>query len=81
MALNFDRLADAIVDGIEAEFGFTWTAPQRANARKVWKVVAQQIIAEIDTNAEIQIQTNDLSIGTSPSISYVNPTTLTGRIG
>jgi hypothetical protein len=62
MALDKDRLADAIVDGIATEFGFVWTAPQRTNARRVWKVVATAIIDELDVNATIRLLAADITV-------------------
>ena len=91
MALDKDRLADAIVDGIAAEFGFVWTAPQRVNARRVWKVVATEIINEFDTYADIKLLAGDISVpatglnapvggGAVTGTAQIAAATLTGKI-
>ncbi len=92
MALDKDRLADAIVDGIATEFGFVWTAPQRTNARRVWKVVATAIIDEFDVNAVIKLLAGDISVpaagltivggggGTVGGTAVIAAATLTGKL-
>lgn len=92
MALDKDRLADAIVDGIATEFGFAWTAPQRTNARRVWKVVATAIINEFDINATIKLLAADITVpaagltitggggGTITGTASIAAATLTGKL-
>ena len=91
MGLDADRLADAIVDGIATEFGYTWTTPQRTNARRVWKVVAQKIISEFDVNATIKLLAGDITVpgtglnapsggGAVTGTAQIAAATLTGKL-
>lgn len=62
MALDKDRVADNIVDRIELDYGITFTPAQRANARKIWNLVADEIIKEIKINADIVLLDGDISV-------------------
>lgn len=56
MALDKDRLGNAIVDSLEAVFPEAVTAASDATLRQMWKIVADEIIKEFLAYAEIEIQ-------------------------
>jgi hypothetical protein len=62
MALDKDRVADNIVDRIEADFGITFTVDQRANARKIWNLVADEMIKEIKLFGDIVLLQGDIQV-------------------
>lgn len=79
MALDKDRLGNAIVDKLEALFGEAVTAASDATLRQMWKAVAEAIIEEIDVHLDIVLQQGDISIlpGTFKD-SLTNPITGAG---
>lgn len=91
MALDSTRIRDAIITGIETAYGFTFTAPQKTEARKLWGAVATAIINEFDVNATIRLTAGDITVPatglTAPSgggavtgTAQIASATLTGKL-
>ena len=79
MAMNKIALRNRITTKIQALMGFTWTAPQLANAEKVWEAVADAIIEEIQANAKINFVANDFKIDAGTFVVGVTPVTGQGQ--
>lgn len=62
MPMDVDRVAEAMMDNMQIEFGVIYTAPQRANAKKVWKAFAKAMIDEIKVNGTLQVDAADFEV-------------------
>jgi hypothetical protein len=63
MAMNGNRLGDKIVDALKAA-GYlpNLTGPTEARVRAEWKVIASEIVSEIDVHADIVLETGDIQV-------------------
>lgn len=95
MAMSADRIADDMLNRLESALGFTFTAPQRVQAKKVWKAYSEAILAELAAYSVITIPATTLAIAGSSGLTeinnvgnaipvggtgYVSSNTLTGKI-
>lgn len=65
MAMDKNRLGDAIWAAIKATYGAympAMTSQYDTLGRDLWRAVADEIISEIDTNADIVLATDDITI-------------------
>lgn len=62
MAINENNVTENILNGIETTYGFTFSAPQRIEAKKVWLVVVTEIMKELKDNADIVLLAGDITV-------------------
>jgi len=77
MALDKDRLGNAIVDRIKTLIGEPLEAGSEAELRVFWKAISDEIITEFIDNAEILIDTfTAVAPGVTPGVG--NSANITG---
>jgi hypothetical protein len=81
MALDKDRLGDAIADRVLSFAGIAPGAPDEAQLRQLWKAIAEEIIDEIKLHADIVLGTGDVQVlpGTFAENLPVPNTPITGQ--
>lgn len=62
MALNKDRLGDAIVDRILTFSGVVPIPADETQMRNLWKAISEEIIDEIKNFADINLATSDIPV-------------------
>lgn len=81
MALDKDRLGNAIADKILTFAGIPPGAGDEAQLRAMWKAIAEEIIDEIKQHADIVLLTGDVQVlpGTFAENLPVPNTPITGQ--
>lgn len=78
MAMDKNRLGDAIVDRILSFAGIAPSGTDETLYRQMWRAIADEIIKEIDVNADIVLNASDIPIDPGSFIDSITFAPITG---